>query len=669
MAENLTFSINIGGNVYKGILQLDTALANLNITANSTDNIFSKLTTKCHDLAFKVNNITSYLRDWSSTLNEVNTPAIALNSSLADLSAIAGVTGSKLKEIEGYARKNAKTFGGSAADAVESYKLLLSQLSPTLADAPQAMQLMGENISILSKTMGGDTIAAAETLTTAMNQYGISLDNPMEASRKMAEMMNVMAAAANEGSAELPQIKQALEQAGMMAKSAGVSFSETNAAIQVLDKAGKKGAEGGVALRNVMSILSQGRFLPKVVLEELQTAGVDVDTLTDKTKTLTERLRPMQTIMNDSALFVKTFGRENSAAAMALVQNIDEIARLDTAITGTNTAYEQADIIMDSYAEKQARINARIDDIKISLFSLTGNLGILANVASSVLIPFAQMMPLFSGLYNVISNNWDNIVNVSKIGYKTIIKHLTRMQIAATFTGGYFNLMALEIKGACKIISSAIKSIPIIGWILAGISAIISIFKLLWDKCENFRILCFVIWEVIKGIFSKIGDLFSWLWDKITVIASMVAKPFIAIYEWIKGLFSKIINWISEKIGKLLEWIKKLLPKDWFDKGVAAGRESWNKDHPDNGITPAGLPGMEGLPDMNTSSSKVPHNVSSGVESAVSGGTRNTQITINLGKMIENIVFNGGYAENKQAMTREIEEAVARILYMATTTA
>ena len=44
MAENLTFSINIGGNVYKGILQLDTALANLNITANSTDNIFSSTT-------------------------------------------------------------------------------------------------------------------------------------------------------------------------------------------------------------------------------------------------------------------------------------------------------------------------------------------------------------------------------------------------------------------------------------------------------------------------------------------------------------------------------------------------------------------------------------------------------------------------------------------------
>lgn len=108
----------------------------------------------------------------------------------------------------------------------------------------------------------------------------------------MAQMMNVMAAAGQAGSAELPTIKVALEQCGMAAKAAGVSFEETNAAIQVLDKAGKKGAEGGVALRNVMSILATGRFLPKDVQEELTAAGVDINALTDKSKTLTERLQP-----------------------------------------------------------------------------------------------------------------------------------------------------------------------------------------------------------------------------------------------------------------------------------------------------------------------------------------------------------------------------------------
>ena len=140
---------------------------------------------------------------------------------------------------------------------------------------------MGNSIQITSKLMGGDGVAAAEVLTTAMNQYGVSLADPMKASEDMARMMNVMAAAGQAGSAELPAIKVALEQCGMAAKGAGVSFEETNAAIQVLDKAGKKGSEGGVALRNVMSTLTQGRFLPKDVQEELKTAGINVLELGD----------------------------------------------------------------------------------------------------------------------------------------------------------------------------------------------------------------------------------------------------------------------------------------------------------------------------------------------------------------------------------------------------
>ena len=188
-------------------------------------------------------------------------------------------------------------------------------------------------------------------------------------------MMNVMAAAGKEGSAELPAIKVALEQCGMAAKGAGVSFEETNAAIQVLDKAGKKGAEGGVALRNVMMILSRGRFLPKETLEELQAAGVDVGLLTDKTRTLAERLEPLKAVLKDSALFSQLFGMENSNAAMALVQGIDEIRRYEGAITGTNTAVEQAGIIMESYNERLSRVRARFDDLKISLFNASGDAG------------------------------------------------------------------------------------------------------------------------------------------------------------------------------------------------------------------------------------------------------------------------------------------------------
>jgi len=252
--ENINYKINFDvkndNKIVAAVAKIEAGVVDVQQAVVKVDNVFSKT----------FNNISSQIKTISfgsmlqqinmvaDGLNSITAPGLNLSTSLYDLQAITGVTGSKLQEIEGYARQAAKTFGGSAADSVESYKLILSQLAPEIANTPAALKAMGDSVNTLSKTMGGDTVAATEVLTTAMNQYQVSTADPIAASKEMAEMMNVMAAGAKEGSAELPQIKSALEQAGMAAKTANVGFEETNAAIQVLDKAGKKGAEGGVAL-------------------------------------------------------------------------------------------------------------------------------------------------------------------------------------------------------------------------------------------------------------------------------------------------------------------------------------------------------------------------------------------------------------------------------------
>ncbi len=360
MANIFNYTFNINGNYGSSI----------DVMINQT-NQFSKAVKGVSGFLYELGQramgfaaIADVVQNANEAISSLSEAGIALDSQMHDLSAVAGVTGGKLKEIEGYARESAKAFGTDAATAVEGYKLLLSQLTPELGKCPEALKSMGESIQVTSKLMGNDGVAAAEVLTTAMNQYGISLDDPMEASRKMAEMMNVMAAAGQEGSAELPQIKAALQQCGMAAKAANVAFEETNAAIQVLDKAGKKGSEGGVALRNVLGTLSQGRFIPKDTREALQGAGVDINKLADTTQPLKSRLEVLKPLLNDAALFSKLFGTENANAARALVQGSDELGRLTTAITGTNSAEAQAAIVMDSYAEKQARINQKITDFK-----------------------------------------------------------------------------------------------------------------------------------------------------------------------------------------------------------------------------------------------------------------------------------------------------------------
>ena len=534
MNDAVTFLINIRGNAQEGMVNLAGSAQQMTRNVSRLSSLVDDIGTKM----FRFNEITRGIQSLSSSLQEIYLPGIELDTSLTDLAAITGETGEGLRKIEKYARETAKTFGGSAAQSVESYKLLLSQLTPELSKSPEALRNMGNSIAVLSKTMGGDTVAAAEVLTTALNQYQVSMDDPIRASEEMARMMNVMAAAAMEGSAELPQIKLALENAGMAAKAAGVNFAETNAAIQVLDKAGKKGAEGGVALRNVMMILSRGRFLPPKVQQELEAAGVDIDILTDKSLSLTERLRPLQSVMGDTALITKIFGMANANAATALLSQLDEVDRLTGVIQGTNTAVDQANIVMDSYAERQSRIKAQFDDIKTSIFTATGDLGIWIQTVASALVPVSKLVPLLAGLTKGITAMATGLIRLAgRIDFSVLSIRRMRIQlqmmaidirkgemanlgftrniIRATMAVGRFATVGLAnaVKGivqyvrslvaggaasvkfaalskasfatfrtsavtACKAVGVAIKSIPVLGWVAAATAAVMGLIKL-----------------------------------------------------------------------------------------------------------------------------------------------------------------------------------------------
>lgn len=333
---------------------------------------------------------------------DLNGPGVAFNTSMADLQAITGLTGKALDEIGNSARDNAKIFGGNAAQSLDSYKLLLSQLTPELANKPEILDKMATNVSVLSKTMGGDTTAATEVLTTAMNQYGVSMEDPKKALQEMTDMMNTMSAAAKEGSAELPTIKQAVENVGGQAKLSGMKFNEMNSAIQFLDKAGKKGAEGGTALRSILTKLGQGRFLPEKTASELKEAGVDVSALADKNVSFTDKMRMLQPVLEKDTELINTLFGEYGQAAAALIESADAQDQMTKAITGTNTSQVQAEAVMESTAEKTKRMEARIADAKIAFFEMTGGMTAYLGPATDVLRTMTSFTPIFSAARTVV---------------------------------------------------------------------------------------------------------------------------------------------------------------------------------------------------------------------------------------------------------------------------
>lgn len=715
------YIFNVGGNYTATINGMTQATGDFSAKVESANNWVGKLssTLAVVDLARNA------FEQIDSAVKTFNASGITLDSQMHDLSAVAGVVGEDLKKIEGYARESAKAFGTDAGVAVEGYKLLLSQLSPELGKFPEALQAMGNSIQITSKLMGNDGVAAAEVLTTAMNQYGISLDDPMEASRKMAEMMNVMAAAGQEGSAELPAIKVALEQCGMAAKAANVSFEETNAAIQILDKAGKKGSEGGVALRNTLAILGQGRFLPKQTQEELAAAGIDINKLADTSLSLKDRLDMLKPVLNDAALFSKLFGMENANAARALVQGSDELGRLTTEITGTASAEEQAAIVMDSYAERQARINQKIEDFKISLFQMTGDFGIWVGAAMGVLTPLAQITPLLLGMGRMMSwikglkwsTMWSRIkvflrasriqmlmmnrelitgqfasngflINITRatlavvrfatVGIFQALKGLGALLLSfittgatsttfATIASGAFGAFKLAATTACRAVSVAISSIPIIGWIAAAIAALIAIGAYFWNTSAKFRASLKGLWASFKAVFTGLGEL--------------AGQVFGAIGDLIKAAFNLDGKGIDAALSKLKKGftdygsqVGQAFRTAYDEEMAAAKAEEDKKDKPE---TPTDVPcpcgsGLMfkqccGKPQEDPEIPEPPNPTGGTLGTVASGGTSSEggkirNVTVNVEKLVERFEI---HTTNLQGDISRVKDMVSEALLSA----
>lgn len=706
MANVFDYIFNIGGNFSAQISGMSAATGNFTASVEGADSGVRKFTGSLATFSY----MKDVFQNVADGFNQLSGAGIKLDSQMHDLSAVAGVTGDGLKQIEGFARQSAKAFGTDAAVAVDGYKLLLSQLTPELGKYPEALSAMGDCIQTTSKLMGGDGVAAAQVLTTAMNQYGVSMEDPIAASREMARMMNVMAAAGQAGSAELPAISAALQQCGMAAKAANVSFEETNAAIQVLDKAGKKASEGGVALRNVLGQLSKGRFIEKQAREELEKAGIDVVALGDNSKSLKERLEMLKPMLNDSALLSKFFGVENANAARALIQGTDALQGFTDAVTGTNSATEQAAIVMDSYAERQARVNQQFEDLKISIFQATGDFSLWCGVLTSALVPLAQLAPLLTAVWKLMlvikglnwAGMWSGIVGwvrsaavsvalmngtlstsnmislgfIGNMGRATIglvrfatvgilnaLKGLGAL-VLSFVTGGTasaafsatastsFGIFATTASAACRAVSVAIMSIPIVGWIAAAIAALIAVGVYFWNTSAKFRAVLKGTWSAFKACFTGIGD--------------MAKQVFGAIGDLIKACFNLDSAGISAALAKLKAGFSNYGKQigQAFNEAYEAEMSASEKDSKKPKDKPKGSPNNAGAAILTVETPKV--DPTGGSLSGASGtgtgtgsdsGGKIKNITINIEKLVERFEIHsatvGESAEQVKAVILE----------------
>lgn len=685
IGNTILFTINVTGDAQNVVNNIQQSFEGLNSTVSKTTGFIGRLSAA----SLGVNQITTFLQNFSDTLNNAIEPGIKFDHSLRELSAIAQVSGKELTTMGKSARQLSKDFGGDAHKYVESFKDVVGSLGDAFADST-ALDMMGRNVATLSKLMDGDAKAAAEALTTAMLQYGVDLKNPTAAAEEAARMMNVMQAAANVGGSEVKDTALALRQSGLLAHQSGLSFEELNASLEGLAKGKIVASEAGVAMRNMLLSMSTLETAPKDVIEGLQKYGVNAKLVADPTAKFTDRLRELKKIQGDVGLMESVFLKSNIAAGQTLLNNIDIIDEWTEQITDTQAAVEGAGVVMESYQERLGRVQARFDNLKISLFNVTGSLGLWAKVVADSLVPIAQIVPLVQGMGALFS--WIKTINYAG-AMDSIRRSITRARIAVAWmnkdlatnnmvhlgfigntiratialgrfatvgvwnavkgigayiaslvTGGATSAMFSAVASASfatvgatavaafKAITTAIFNIPVLGWVLFAIAALGTLFVWLYKKVDGFRAVIQGIGAAIKALFKgeSVSDAYNNAYTK-------------TLDEAARKRAEEADREEAERLGMSVADYQRI-SKEAKEKGVSI--EEYMKANPH-----ARFGDMQ-LIDLDAQG--LPPDLLNKTEATVTGGTRNTAITVNIGSMVESISFT----ENLKSSSKELEALV-----------
>ena len=502
--------------------------------------------------------INDAVQNIANEFDKLNAPGATFNAQLKDLEALTGVSGDALDELGDKGRATAKIFGGDASAMLESYKGVLSRFGPDIAKNQDALELMGRDIATLSKGMKNDAVGAMDALTTSMLQFGVDLSDPMKAAQEMTTMMNVMAAGAYEGAAEISPISEALKVAGVQALSSKVSFIEVNAAIQAMAQGGKYGAEAGTALRNVLGKMAGIDVVPKEAAEKLKALGVNYDIVSDKTLPFTTRLRELKKAQGDSTIMAQIFGVENSAAAEILLRSADYQDTLQRKITGTNKATEQAAIVMDSYNEKMNRWKAWFNDIKIGMFGFTSSITPFVDGLAGTVMVFAN----FSNARTGVVLLFDTLKTMPVIG-----KIFTT---GSMLISGGFGMIGT----AAKAMSMTVYSIPFFGWIMAAIAGLVALGTYFYNTSATFRGFLWGLWDAVKTVFGGVWKFIKEIGEGILIILRGVFDPL----SWFDSNYSFSAGF--KKIGEAATNYGREIGEA-FGKGRQEGMEDFYNAHPD----------------------------------------------------------------------------------------
>lgn len=414
------------------------------------------------------------------TVSESISSVSDFETHLDGLQSLTGLGDDAMKSIADGAIEMSKGFKSSASEIVDSMKLIGSQ-APELLQNQDALMKVTEAANVLSEAAGIEVVAAAKGVTTVMNQMGASAS-------EATEIINVLAASSQQGSADVAYLNTAFEKAGTAAKSAGMDYTQLAAAIETIAPKFSSADVAGSTLNSTLlalSVQANDKFKPAVV-------GMD------------QALQNLAKAEMDDIQMKNLVGASNITMLKTLIEAKDTFKGFESSLAGTNTAYEQMAINADN-------LDGTIGGLKSNWEALLLTLG-ESEIIQGIIQFFQQVITTLTELINYISATIKEFEGLG--GSINIVDAL----------GAVWKVNVAIIKAACEIIEVAI-------------AAVIKLFQKIGQVVRT-------VWGSIKQTLKDVG-----FFEPIRNACKSVITWFTNMVQKIQGVWTDFKRWLGLNVA------------------------------------------------------------------------------------------------------------------------
>lgn len=275
---------------------------------------------------------------------------VKFEKSMDNFQAILGVSAREMEYFSQEAIRMGSATTQTASQVAEAYTMIAARL-PQLLKSKEGLVQVTEAAIILAEAAGITVDEAGKALADSINQTGASA---YEASR----YINVLAAGSRNGAGDITYLNTALEKFGSIGSTVGMSFEQLVASIETVAPKITDASSAGIYLRQVLLTLEKQNdegLRPSVV-------GISqaLENLAAKQLTVAE--------------YAQMFDKRAVITAMTLVEQRNKFNELTNAVTGTNTAYEQAELRTDNVKGAITRLSSAWERFTLSVGNSTGAL-------------------------------------------------------------------------------------------------------------------------------------------------------------------------------------------------------------------------------------------------------------------------------------------------------